>query len=130
VLPISATHLAPRIAGVPVETDELIRRYLEAVPFDLGEGEPLFVNNRGRRLTTRSVQISFRRRGAELGLPMTAAPICLRHAVGQRLADAGQPPAAVARALGVSVAAAGRDFGSRTPPGKARQAGFGPVRSP
>jgi integrase/recombinase XerC len=107
---IVKTHLIPRIVAASPEAEDLICRYLAVMPFDLGPDDPLFLNARGGRLTARSVQVAFRRRGSELALPVRAGPMTLRHAVGQSLAESGQPPAAVAAALGVSIAAVGRYF--------------------
>lgn len=107
---IEKTHLVPRIVAASTEAEDVIRRYLAALPFDVGPGDPLFLNARGGRLTARSVQVAFRQRGSELALPARSGPMTLRHAAGQSLADSGAAPATVAAALGVSIAAVGRYF--------------------
>jgi len=107
---VTRTHLVPRLVTATSEAEEAVRRYLAAVPFDLAADDPLFVNARGGRLSTRSVQIAFRQRGSELGLPIRSGPMTLRHTLGKSLADSGHPPSTVAAVLGISVASVGRYF--------------------
>jgi integrase/recombinase XerC len=104
------THLVPRLVAACPEAESLMRRYLAAAPFELGPGDPLFINRRGHRLTARSIQVAFKRRAHELALPTRASPMALRHAVGRSMAQSGHLPSEVAAALGISFAAVARYF--------------------
>ena len=107
---VDHTHLVPRLVAASPEAESLMRRYLAAAPFELGPDDPLFVNQRGKRLTARSIQVAFKRRGHELALPARTSPMGLRHALGRSMAQSGHPPSEVAAALGLSFAAVARYF--------------------
>lgn len=68
-----------------------------------GATEALFVNRRGGRLSTRSVDALVSELGEEAGLSGQTGPLTprvLRHTCGARLLRAGEDPAAVAHRLG------------------------------
>jgi len=107
---VASTHLRPRLVQVSPLANELLQRYLAKVPFDLTGEDPLFVTVGGDRLKPRTVQVAFRRWGAALGVPVLYGPMCLRHSFGRALAESGERPEVVARALGVGVTSVIRYF--------------------
>ncbi len=54
-----------------------------------GQGAPLFLNQRGGRLTARSVQRNLKNRLLQLNLPTDVTPHALRHSFATHLLDAG-----------------------------------------
>jgi len=113
VVVIAHTHLTPRTVGIAAFAVLAVQNYLASLSFVLAPHDPLFVTNRGGRLTARTVQLRFRRRRRALGIRETACPIGLRHGVGEKLAAAGHSPATIACALGLSPVSVSKYFSAR-----------------
>lgn len=73
---------------LPIVSDA-IARYVEACPYDLPAGGPLFVGARGGPLSPRLIQLAMARLRHDLGLPETATPHALRHSFATHLLSAG-----------------------------------------
>jgi integrase/recombinase XerC len=109
-LSIADNSSTPRLVAISSDAGLSLRCYRFNAPFEWGPDRALFVNQCGRRLSVRSVQVSFRSRRRSLGLPSSATPMSLRHSTGKQLAEAGRSPAFVAEALGMSVHSVARYF--------------------
>lgn len=78
-----------RIVPVLPAVAEAITAYLDACPYHLGDGDPLFVGARGKRLNPGVVQRQMRRVRTLLSLPETATPHALRHSFATHLLAEG-----------------------------------------
>lgn len=65
-----------------------------------GQGEPLFTNQRGGRLTTRTVQNVIKRWAMQAGLPPDVSPHTLRHSFATHMLDGGADLKTVQQLLG------------------------------
>jgi integrase/recombinase XerC len=116
--------VAPRLAAVSHDALAAVADYRQLVPFQLAPADALFVNRLGRRLSVRTVQVSFARRRAAAGLPERATPMGLRHSCARAWADSGKSPQQVAEQLGLGIHAASRYFSNArvgAPPSSARR---------
>jgi integrase/recombinase XerC len=73
---------------LPVAQDA-VQRYLELCPRELAPEGPLFIGQRGKRLSPRIIQLVMQRLRGALGLPKTATPHALRHSFATHLLGSG-----------------------------------------
>jgi len=77
-----------------------IRDYLNGERVPPKSGQPVFTNNKGGRLTTRTVQNVIKRWAVRAGLPPTISPHTLRHSFATHLLDGGADLKTVQQLLG------------------------------
>lgn len=100
VLRITGKGGKTRIVPVLPALREAVAAYVEACPFDLEPGEPLFRAIRGGALAPRAVQTLMQDMRSRLGLASTATPHALRHAFATHLLAGGGDLRAIQELLG------------------------------
>lgn len=80
--------------------DRALRAYLAEERVPPRKGEPLFTNQRGARLTTRTLQNVIHRWASAAGLPSDVSPHTLRHSFATHLLDGGADLKTVQQLLG------------------------------
>lgn len=95
-----------RIVPVGQKAMEAVRAYLDETRAERGRlkagarGQPLFLNYRGERLTSRSVERLVKAHALEHGLPGAVSPHALRHSFATHLLDGGADLRSVQEMLG------------------------------
>ncbi len=91
-----------RIVPVLPQVVESVKKYLKKCPYELKDGEPLFVGARGDRLSPRIVQRQMQKIRVDLGLSDNLTPHALRHSFATHLLAAGTDLRAIQELLGHS----------------------------
>jgi site-specific recombinase XerD len=89
-----------RIVAVGSSAIEAVTTYLKTDRVPPTEGNPLFTNPSGKRLTTRSVQNIVKRWAISVGLDPNTSPHTLRHSFATHLLDGGADLKSVQQLLG------------------------------
>lgn len=109
-LEVEESAFEDRTVEISDRAGRAFARYLSSVPYRLAARGPAFVNERGERISCRTLQLRFRRRALAAGLPVGTGPSSLRRRAGGALADGGNSPEVLARALGLSTISAFRFY--------------------
>ncbi|MET3299230.1 integrase/recombinase XerC [Bradyrhizobium diazoefficiens] len=107
---IKRSCFTPRTVILSATSKSAVDRYLRWVPMQIGPSEPLFINERGARISVRTIQTRFRERLKHLGIPTGRGPSALRRGMGSRLAEHRHPPRNIAAVLGLSPLSVARYF--------------------
>lgn len=89
-----------RVALFGSTCDQALRDYIEGERVRPVEGQPLFTNPNGRRLTTRTVQNVIKRWALQAGLSPDVSPHTLRHSFATHMLDHGADLKSVQQLLG------------------------------
>jgi integrase/recombinase XerC len=89
-----------RMVPVLPQVSRLIADYMALCPFDLAPDGPLFVGQKGRRLSPRILQLAMERLRGALNLPDTATPHALRHSFATHLLARGGDLRSIQELLG------------------------------
>lgn len=82
------------------KAEAALRAYLEFERVPPVQGDPLFTNDRGRRLGTRALQVLVKTWALHAGLPPDTSPHTLRHSFATHLLDGGADLKSVQQLLG------------------------------
>lgn len=89
MLTVTGKGRKARVVPVLPEVADSVVTYIEACPYELTRGKPLFRGARGGPLNPRLVQRQMAQLRALLGLPETATPHALRHSFATHLLAGG-----------------------------------------
>lgn len=89
-----------RIVPVLPAVREALNLYTEQCPYSLTSNGPLFVGQRGKRLSARVIQLKMQTLRRNLNLPETATPHALRHSFATHLLEGGGDLRSIQELLG------------------------------
>jgi integrase/recombinase XerC len=97
----------PRTIAVKAQVLEEITAYLQACPYDIENGSPLFRGTHGARLVARVVQLNTQTLRNQLGLHESTTPRTIRKSLVLQLVADGVPTQEIMQRVGLSGAAMG-----------------------